>query len=163
MNEEEALEYGLLYDKLQDGKGTLEEQEAWLIRLQELDPRSREDDNMHELESEVQMHRKIQTLREQLGEPLTREKLVALAQSIDYSKTNDYREIQDMDLRSALFAKSVPHPEAAKLLAHIWSSKDMSAEEVVEVALSWKVPELFCLPGSVDATWVEPSVTENKE
>ena len=104
---------------------------------------------MLSLEDSVRLRRRVQTLREQFGTPPTKEQLVALVQSIDFSKASSREDIDDLMARSNLFAACVPHPEARRLVDRVWSDRDMSAEEAVDVALSWRVPERFCLPGTV--------------
>jgi polyhydroxyalkanoate synthesis regulator phasin len=159
----ERSERSLLLGRLENEEGTLEEQEAWLARLQDLDPHFRQFDHSLSLEDSVRLRRRVQTLREQFGMPPTREQLVALVQSIDYSRASSREDIDDLMARSELFAASVPHPEAGKLIDRVWSDGDMSAEEAVEAALAWKVPDRFSLPGAVDADWESPNETETVE
>jgi hypothetical protein len=142
---DEWAERNLLLKNIEDDKGTLEEQEIWLARFQILDPHF-QSDYILSLRDLLKGRYKAQTLREEFGSPRTREQLIALVQSIDYSKAENGEEIEDMDARSLLFAESVPHPRAEELLGQ--ADQSMSAEEVVDMALSWKVPNLFCLPGT---------------
>lgn len=154
----------LLIQKIWKDEGTLEEQEAWLLELQDSDPHFWQSDAMLYLEEAVRVRRRVQRLRDQLGTPpgtpLTREQLIALVEGIDYSNVNSPDEIEEMDARSVLFATSVPHPDATSLVNHVWGEKDKSAEEVVDAALSWTVPDLFCLPGSIDPDWARSSAPE---
>ena len=146
---DESAERFLLTERFRREEGSLEEQEAWITRLQAIDPLFRQSDFMLSLEDSVRLHRRVQTLREELGTPLTRDQLIALVRSIDYSQASTSEEIDDLTARSLLFASSVPHPDAERLIDRVWSDQDMSAEAAVDVALSWRVPDKFCLPGTV--------------
>jgi len=140
----------LFIERIENGEGTLEEREEWLARVEALDPYFWDSDRMSSLARAVMLARRVQILREELGSPLDREQLVALVESIDYSKAASLEDIDALDARSMLFASSVPHPDAGGLVNHVWFDRGMSAEAAVDAALAFKVSAPFYLPGPVD-------------
>ena len=125
-----------LVEKIRSGDGTIEEEEVWLAQLKKIDPYFSASDAMLYLETGVQARREYETLRAQIGVPLDKAQLVELVQKIGSSEGTE----ADIQAWLMLVESNVPHPAVSDLL--FYPDKEMTPEEIVEVALSYQPIQL---------------------
>lgn len=121
-----------LVGKIQSGQGTVEEEEAWLSQVKEMDPYFYDSDAMLWLESGVQSRREYERLRAQMRAPLDRAQLVELVRKICQTEGTEV----ETGAWLMLVERQVPHPAVSDLI--FYSDVEMTPEEIVEAALSYK-------------------------
>jgi tetratricopeptide (TPR) repeat protein len=121
----------LLVDKIYYDEGSLEKQELWLAMIQHQEDQGYFSE-MEALARMVGAKRLATRLREELGSPLTRERLVALPQQV--MRVEGTEEEQEAWLR--LIAEETGASFDSITDDIYWPKQEMAAEEIVERAIA---------------------------